>query len=148
MTTTALSQSPLTRLGAWAFDLALGDRRGRYLMISGAALAVDLGVFMVGYRSLGATPVAASVAGYMTGLALHWMLSTRFVFAGQTAGGGLARWRQKLLFVGSALVGLLVTAAVVAAGTGFGLDPRAAKIVAVAASFTATWVLRSRIVFR
>jgi small basic protein len=54
---------------------------------------------------------------------------------------------QKALFVGSALIGLALTMAVVGLGARLGLDPRLAKLVAVATSFVATWLLRNRIVF-
>lgn len=48
----------------------------------------------------------------------------------------------------SALIGLGVTTAIVAGGTLLGLDPRLAKLVAVGASFTVTWLLRDVVVFR
>lgn len=61
---------------------------------------------------------------------------------------GAARTRQKALFVVSALIGLGVTTAIVAGGTRLGLDPRLAKLIAVGASFTITWLLRDVVVFR
>ena len=48
----------------------------------------------------------------------------------------------------SALVGLGLTTAIVWAGDASGFDPRLAKLVAIGVSFTATWLLRSRVVFR
>ena len=47
-----------------------------------------------------------------------------------------------------ALVGLGLTTGIVWAGDASGFDPRLAKLVAIAVSFTATWLLRSRVVFR
>ena len=50
--------------------------------------------------------------------------------------------------VGSALIGLVLTTFIVALGDSAGLDPRLAKGAAIVVSFTTTWLLRSRIVFR
>jgi len=50
--------------------------------------------------------------------------------------------------VGSALIGLALTTLIVGMGTALGMDSRASKILAIAVSFTATWLLRKRIVFQ
>lgn len=117
-----------------------------YLGASVAALGADTGSFLALLR-LGVAPAGASAAGYALGIAVHWMLSSRAVFAGQVAGRGGARLRQKALFAGSALVGLAITTLVVGGLSAVGLDARAAKLVAIAASFAATWLLRERVVF-
>lgn len=119
----------------------------RYLLASVGALAVDVGVFMA-FLTIGMGPVSASVIGYTLGIAVHWLLSSRKVFMGHVAAGGVARNRQKVLFVISALAGLAVTALIVATGEAIGFDPRLAKLAAIGASFFATWLLRSHIVFR
>ncbi len=75
-------------------------------------------------------------------------MSSRAVFVGNVAERGLARTRQKALFVVSALVGLAITTVIVWSGDSAGIDPRLAKLVAIAVSFTATWLLRSKVVFR
>jgi len=119
----------------------------RYGAASIGALAVDMGLFLA-LLSLGVVPAAASAFGYCAGIAAHWLLSSRAVFAGRVAERGRARLRQKGLFVGSALVGLGITTAIVWAGDAAGFDPRLAKLLAIAVSFTITWLLRSRMVFR
>ncbi len=119
----------------------------RYLLASGGALAVDIGCFLA-LLALGMWPAAASALSYGAGILAHWLLSSRAVFVGDVAERGLARTRQKAMFVGSALAGLALTTAIVWSGDAMGIDPRLAKLVAVAASFTLTWVLRSRFVFR
>lgn len=119
----------------------------RYLLASVGALAVDMGVFLA-LIALGTAAVAASAVGYSLGIVAHWLLSSRAVFTATVASEKSARRRQKALFVGSALVGLAVTTSVVAAGTALGLDSRLSKIVAVGASFIATWLLRKRVVFQ
>ena len=81
----------------------------------------------------------------------------RIALDGESIGGlpirerarrGLARTCQKALFVASALVGLALTSGIVWAGDASGIDQRLAKLAAIAVSFAATWLLRSRIVFR
>ena len=119
----------------------------RYGIASVGALAVDFGSFLA-LLALGAPAVAASAAGYGLGIVVHWLLSSRAVFADSVAGRGRDRTRQKALFVASALVGLGLTTGIVGGADFAGFDPRAAKLVAIGVSFMATWLLRSRIVFR
>lgn len=118
----------------------------RYLAASAFALAVDLGSFLA-LLAAGTAPALASACGYSLGIAAHWLASSRAVFTDGLAERGAQRTRQKALFVVSALFGLGLTTAVVGGGSALGLDPRLAKLVAIGASFTLTWLLRSRIVF-
>lgn len=119
----------------------------RYAIASLGALAVDMGSFLA---LLGAhvPPTAASAIGYTLGIVAHWLLSSRKVFADQIAPAGLARTRQKALFLVSALIGLALTTLVVGLATRIGADPRLAKLLAIVTSFAATWLLRQRVVFR
>lgn len=119
----------------------------RYGLASVAALAVDIGLFLL-LLAAGLAAAPASALGYSLGIVTHWLISSRAVFVGRVAERGPDRTRQKALFVGSALVGLALTTAIVGAGELAGFDPRLAKILAIAVSFAATWLLRSRIVFR
>jgi putative flippase GtrA len=119
----------------------------RYGIASVGALAVDFGSFLA-LLALGAPAVAASAAGYGLGIVVHWLLSSRAVFADSVAGRGRERTRQKALFIASALVGLGLTTGIVGIADFAGFDPRAAKLVAIGVSFMTTWMLRSRIVFR
>ena len=119
----------------------------RYLGASIIALGCDFACFLV-LLELGLIPASASALAYALGIAVHWFVSSRKVFVGSVASHGPARTRQKTLFAGSALVGLAVTTGVVAAASSLGLDPRLAKLAAVGASFTVTWLLRDSVVFR
>lgn len=119
----------------------------RYLFASAGALAVDMGSFLA-LLKLGAWPAGAGALGYAAGIVAHWLLSSRTVFSDSVADRGGARHRQKALFVGSALLGLALTTIIVWAGHAGGIDPRLAKLAAIAVSFAATWLVRSRIVFR
>ena len=126
------------------FDLA---RLTRYGFASVAALAVDMGSFLL-LLSLQVAAAPASALGYSIGIVTHWLLSSRAVFADTVARRGPLRTRQKALFVGSALIGLVLTTVIVGAGDLAGLDPRLAKLAAIGVSFTVTWLLRSKVVFR
>ena len=119
----------------------------RYMIASVGALAVDMGSFLA-LLTAGVPAVAASSIGYCLGIVAHWILSSRKVFADQVAERGMARTRQKAMFVISALVGLALTTAIVWAATVTGIDPRIAKLVAVVVSFAVTWMLRKSVVFR
>jgi putative flippase GtrA len=126
----------------------LADIRAlRYLLASVGALAVDIGVFLA-VLGTAMVPALASAIGYCAGILAHWLLSSRTVFHHTVAAGGMARTRQKALFVVSALAGLALTTLIVGLGDSLGLDPRLAKLVAVGASFILTYLLRARIVFR
>ncbi len=129
------------------FMRMIDTRLVRYLLASIGALAVDVGTFLA-LLSLGIWAAGASAIGYCLGIVAHWLLSSRAVFIGTVAERGAGRTRQKALFVISALLGLGLTTAIVWAGDASGFDPRLAKLLAIAVSFTATWILRSRVVFR
>jgi putative flippase GtrA len=119
-----------------------------YLLASVLALGSDAVLFLLLLDS-GLAPMPASAIGYCTGILVHWLVSSRLVFAdGAAARGTGERHRQKMLFVGSALVGLAVTTAIVGTGSAFGVDPRLAKLAAIVVSFQTTYLLRRHIVFR
>lgn len=118
----------------------------RYGLASVAALAADMGLFMALLQG-GLSPVLASAIGYGCGIVIHWIFSSRLVFAATTAPAGSARRRQKMLFVGSALIGLALTTGIVALGALLGLMPVLAKLAAILLSFQATYMLRKALVF-
>ena len=120
----------------------------RYFAVSLGALAVDLGVFLA-LLSVSLASVPASAIGYSTGILAHWVLSSRKVFSDRvSARGTTARTQQKAMFVISALLGLLVTMAIVAGGSFIEVDPRISKLVAIAVSFQLTYLLRNILIFR
>lgn len=128
--------------------IKIADQRlVRYALASVGALAVDMGSFLA-LLSLGVAAAAASALGYGLGIAAHWLLSSRAVFTDSVAARGPRRTRQKALFVVSALIGLTLTTAIVGLADFAGTDPRIAKLVAIAASFTVTWMMRNKVVFR
>jgi putative flippase GtrA len=118
----------------------------RYIVASAIALACDLGLFLAAL-SLGTPAAIAAVLGYSAGICVHWLLSSRTVFVGHVSVESAARRHQQLLFLGSALVGLAITAGIVGMGDTLGVDPRLAKLTAVAISFHITYLLRRHFVF-
>ncbi|HEY8592188.1 MAG TPA: GtrA family protein [Sphingomicrobium sp.] len=119
----------------------------RYVAASGIALGVDASCFF-SLVAAGAQPGVAAAVGYAIGIAAHWLISSRAVFAHELAERGPARTRQKMLFVISALGGLALTTGIVSAGDALGINLAVTKAVAVGASFTLTWLARRWIVFR
>jgi len=137
----------MTQLIGSLFDKLSDIRFVRYILASIGALAVDVGAFLA-LLALGVLAAPASAVGYSLGILAHWLMSSRAVFQDNVAEGGMARTRQKALFVISALVGLGLTTAIVGGAEWSGADPRIAKLAAIGVSFIATWLIRSRIVFR
>jgi putative flippase GtrA len=136
----------MTRLAARPPDLLRFGRLPRYLVASVVALMIDMALYLaLLHAAIAATP--AAVVAYGAGVGAHWLLSSRAVFTGRVAARGRARHRQKILFVGSAIAGMAVTALVVALGGHLGVDPRLAKLAAVGVSFVVTWWLRAVLVF-
>lgn len=119
----------------------------RYLLASALALGLDLGTFLA-LLTFGTPAMLAATIGYSGGIVAHWLLSSRAVFTEGVAARGPERTRQKALFVMSALAGLALTSLIVGAASHLGLDPRLAKLVAIGASFTLTWLLRKAVIFR
>jgi putative flippase GtrA len=124
------------------------DMRGaRYLAVSAMALAADSALFLL-LLGGGMTALGASATGYLSGIFVHWAISSRLVFADHAATrGSPERNRQKMLFAGAALIGLAITTGIVGGGTALGLDPRLAKLIAIAVSFQSTYLLRRHVVF-
>ena len=119
----------------------------RYGVVSVAALAVDLGIFMALLQSGVASALAAAI-GYAVGILAHWLLSSRKVFQDRVSQRGTReRTQQKAMFVVSALLGLVLTMVIVGASDMAGIDPRIAKIFAIGLSFVLTYLLRNVVIF-
>lgn len=121
-------------------------RYTRYVVASGIALVADLAIFLL-LLQIETPPVPASVGGYLSGLGVHWLLSSRLVFTLQATASSSKRNRQKVLFIASALVGLAITTAMTGQAMQWGFSSASAKLVAVGVSFQATYLLRRAFVF-
>jgi putative flippase GtrA len=120
----------------------------RYGVVSVAALAVDLGIFMALLQG-GMISALAAAIGYAVGIVTHWLLSSRKVFSDRVSErGSRERTQQKAMFVVSALLGLALTMLVVGLADVIGINPVIGKCFAIIMSFTLTYVLRNVVVFR
>lgn len=120
----------------------------RYVVVSVGALAADMILFLL-LLAAGLPGVAASALGYSVGILVHWILSSRKVFADRVSEkGSAARTQQKAMFLFSALLGLMLTIAIVGAGAMMGIDARIAKVAAIIISFMLTYLLRNIVIFR
>lgn len=118
----------------------------RYIGASLFSLAIDFALF-IATLSIGIVPALAAATGYVAGIAAHWAISSRLVFASQVCASPAGRRQQQAMFLLSALIGLGITTGIVGIVTRYGLDPRLAKLVAIIVSFQATYVLRRKVVF-
>jgi putative flippase GtrA len=118
----------------------------RYGLASASGTLVDLmamGLLVWG----GLAPGLAAACGYALGTLWHWQVSSRLVFADRLAEQGSGRRRQQVLFVGSALLGLALTTAIVTIATMQGVAPHYAKLAAMGAAFASVWLVRLAFVF-
>jgi len=69
----------LARYGGLAADLV------KYAFASGAALALDFGVLMAAHKVAGLDYLVAAALGFLSGLALVYALSVRYVFSHRRA---------------------------------------------------------------
>jgi putative flippase GtrA len=118
----------------------------RYLAASFIALAFDVVLFST-LVALAIDPTIASAAGYCAGIVVHWMVSANIVFTGKTR-DGVALHLQRVLFAGSALIGLGITVATVETLGRLGVQPISSKGVAIGISFVAVYLIRKWGVFR
>jgi putative flippase GtrA len=118
----------------------------RYLAASIIALAFDVASFS-SLVAMGIGATAASATGYSIGIVIHWMVSAHYVFPGKTRDGGALQW-QRVLFAGSALLGLAITVTTVTFLSNLGVHAITAKGAAVAISFIAVYAARKWGVFR
>jgi putative flippase GtrA len=126
----------------WRTPLA---QLSRYGILSGLAMALDWAIFLSLVGAV-ARPATAGVLGYVTGLALHYVLSVRFVFDAAATQKGSARLCTE--FALSGLAGIAVTGSSIAIATQLlGLSAVPGKLCAMSASFAAVYSLRRGVVF-
>ena len=129
---------------------AAGVLPRRYIGYAGAsviALGVDVVTFLL-VLSLSAPPAPSAALGYASGILVHWLITSRLVFADRTGAVGTSRRNlQGVAFAASALLGLFLTWGVVAFAVTLGVPAVVGKALAIVVSFQAVWIVRNRLVF-
>jgi len=121
-------------------SIGLVRQLGAYTIVSAVALACDF-AFYLALVWLSVHASLAGAIGYSIGLVVQFMLSTRFVFVG--SGTGKTQTRLTLEYAASAIVGLGLTATIIAITTQWlGIDAVSAKVIAVIVSFLAVFLMR------
>ena len=118
----------------------------RYVLVSMAALALDLAVLSACLRLGGLDlPLSASI-GFSAGAVLAYVLSTRWVFRHRAYRD--APRLEFAMFVAIGLAGLGVTQLVLWVGAGrMGLLPEAVKFAAAAVTFLFNYAVRKTLLF-
>ncbi len=117
----------------------------RYTGVNIVSVVVDYAIFLSLMPLLG-MPVVASTAGHAVAFSLNYGLSRRFVFLSDGEQKGERRLFAE--FMATGVLGLVLTAAVTAAGIyGLALEPIVAKTVAMLITFVTLYIIRSRLVF-
>jgi putative flippase GtrA len=117
----------------------------RYTVVSGLALILDFTVYLL-LAASGMMVALAAAFGYACGLALHYLLSVRYVFDPRAA--NKAQTRLLAEFALSGFAGLAITALVIAVTVDLGGMPLLpAKVLAVGMSFLVVFALRRSVVF-
>lgn len=116
----------------------------RYTVVSGLALILDFTVYLL--LAAGGMKVAlAGAVGYACGLALHYLLSVRYVFDPRAT--NKAQTRLLAEFALSGFAGMVITALVIALTVDLGMPLLPAKMLAVGVSFLVVFALRRSVVF-
>ena len=118
----------------------------RYLIASIISLAFDVALFMV-LVAMFVDAGFASAIGYSAGIGVHWLISSSFVFPGKKRDGAALQY-QRLGFIASAVLGLVITVGIVEAMTLAGSAPVIAKAAAIFVSFFAVYALRRWAIFK
>ena len=100
--------------------LAMLPQLSRYTLVSALALVLDFTVYLL-LAAGGTTGALAGAIGYACGLALHYLLSVRYVFDAAAAHKGQSRLIAE--FALSGLAGMAITALVIAVTVDLGGMP-------------------------
>ncbi len=115
-----------------------------YAAASALALALDMAAFTCGLK-LGASLTVAAATGFLLGLALVYVISTRHVFAQHRLAD---RRLEFAVFAVVGVAGLLVTeAALWLTVAQLHIDPLPAKLTSAGITFTSNFLLRKRLLF-
>ena len=119
-----------------------------YLAVSGTALAVDVAVYWSLFKSLGIAALAAA-GGYVCGVVVHYLLSSRIVFAGRLKARGMVQEAPVLArFFMAGGAGMVITVATVGVlADVLGMHALLAKLIAAGFSFVTVFAVLRMFVF-
>jgi putative flippase GtrA len=124
----------------------LGAQAARYLVVGGVAFVVDYALLVLLTELAGVNYLASAVFAFVAGLAVNYVLCTKFVFAGRTLSN---RGVEFAVFAAIGVVGLGLTELILWCGEEVvGLDYRLAKFVAVAVVLAWNFGVRRAVLFR
>ncbi|MEZ5843446.1 MAG: GtrA family protein [Hyphomicrobiaceae bacterium] len=144
-------RTALGKFATWleAFVLAPGRfaELVRYTMVSATALIVDLATFAALMASGPLTASSAGAFSVLTGLVVHYLLSTRFVFDAAATGKSHGRLVGEYAMTG--LLGFVVTWIAIAVVVDvLGMPAGVGKLSGVGATFITVYLVRAGLVFR
>jgi len=130
---------------AWgAYAHALREAM-RYLGASAVALAADAGVYVALIRGAGVDYLVAAPAAFALGLAVIYVISTRWVFARRRLSDARVEFA---IFATIGVVGLCLNQLVIYAGVAhLGVSAEAAKLASVSLVFGFNFVSRKLLLF-
>ena len=117
----------------------------RYAAVSAVALGIDVALLWLFVTRLAIREFVAAAIAYAAGLAVHYALSVRHVFAFRRLGH--RRRIEATVYALSGLLGIALSAAVVQAGTMLGQPLAISKAAAVAGTFVAVFLMRKAVLF-
>lgn len=117
----------------------------RYTGVNLATVSLDYAIFLTLTHTFG-YPVLQSTFAYAIALAVNFYLTKKYVF--QTDMSHKSETRLMAEFLGTGLLGLVLTAVVTAIGIDYlAMSPVWAKTLAVLICFVVLYIVRSRLVF-
>ena len=119
---------------------------GRYTIVSGASLALDLTVFFAIAAAAIMSPALAGALSCMAGLVLHYLLSVHVVFDAEATGKSQRRLLTEYALTGA--MGFVITAsAIYLAVDVAGLAPAIGKLFGIGLTFISVYLVRAGVVF-
>ena len=118
----------------------------RYLLASICALSSDMALFLM-LDHMGAPPLVSAFGGYTGGLLVHWTISIHYVFDINTEYRSGPTHAQRVAFIASALLGLVLTLGIVGGLGIIGIAPTTAKLLSIPISFLTVYAIRKYGIF-
>jgi putative flippase GtrA len=116
-----------------------------YAAVSAVALAVDVAILYLATARFAMPSYIAAALAYAIGLAVHYVLSVRYVFTHRRMAS--QRRTEVMVYALTGLVGILLSAGIVHVGDLLDQVLAVSKLVAIAVSFIAVFMIRKITLF-